>query len=72
MLPSQELSADELKVAMEFLDEDGSGAIEFNEFVGFWSGIRRVPGRPGDDDASTWDAVLAAQPLARDDPAASD
>ena len=33
-----------MKVAMEFLDEDGSGAREFNEFVAWWSGIRAVPG----------------------------
>eukprot|EP01052_Picozoa_sp_SAG31_P038208 SAG31_NODE_5062_length_2765_cov_1.297074_2_plen_83_part_00 len=31
------LSAKELQLAMEEMDEDGSGEVEFNEFYHWWS-----------------------------------
>ncbi|MCB9759712.1 MAG: EF-hand domain-containing protein [Alphaproteobacteria bacterium] len=33
-----ELTPDQLKVALMSLDADGSGVIEFEEFVDWWSG----------------------------------
>lgn len=32
----QSLSADELETAMKIIDSDGSGVIEFDEFVEWW------------------------------------
>jgi hypothetical protein len=44
----QPLSDAEAKVAMGFLDEDGNGVVDFNEFVAYWAGTRRIkpPAQP--------------------------
>lgn len=46
-----ELSAAEATVAMEYLDEDNNGTVEFNEFVGWWTGVRAVKPPPGGGEA---------------------
>ncbi len=38
----QPLDDAEAAVAMTFLDEDGNGVIDFNEFVAWWAGTRRI------------------------------
>lgn len=38
----QELTEEEAKLAMSWLDEDGSGLVELSEFVSWWAGTRRV------------------------------
>ena len=38
----QPLSDAEVTVAMSFLDEDGNGVVDFNEFVSYWTGTRRI------------------------------
>jgi len=38
----QELTEEEAKLAMTWLDEDGSGLVELSEFVSWWAGTRRV------------------------------
>jgi Ca2+-binding EF-hand superfamily protein len=38
----QPLSDAEAKVAMTFLDEDGNGVVDFNEFVAWWAGTVRI------------------------------
>jgi Ca2+-binding EF-hand superfamily protein len=38
----QPLNDAEAKVAMSFLDEDGNGVIDFNEFVAWWAGTVRT------------------------------